>query len=201
MAVSFFREHALLMRPGTSADHHLRVQEAFEAVRDKWIAEQRYEDLVRAITANWDTGDCVDYMAPLSQALVAAGELDLHRHLWTRTIKRQVDRFFHYLGHVSGQKPRFLQLLNADTSTFAADKPASYLRPERAAAFKLQRLFAHIGRWKDELRSANLPTDEPERIERCLQLLKVPQIRVNKLPPRAPSKPRRAPTAPPTGVA
>ena len=185
MAASFFREHALLMRPGTSADHASRVLEAYDAVRDKWISEKRYEDLVRAITANWDSGNCVDYMAPLSQVLVAAGETDLHRHLWTRTIKRQVDRFFHRLALASGKKPRFLRLLNLDTAGFIETDPASYVDPERAAAFLLQRLWADLARWKDELRSGSLPTDEPEQIERRLQLLKVPRIRVNKLPPRS----------------
>lgn len=179
----FYREHALLMRPGSSRDHDVRVSEAYDAVRDKWIAEKRYADLVRAITANWTAGNCVDYMAPLSQALLAAGEFDLHRHLWTRTIKRQVTTFFHKLAWVSGTKPRYLRLLNLDTSSFIETDPASYLDRERAAAFLLQRLHADLGRWKDELRSANLPTDEPEQIERRVQLLKVPQIRVNKLPP------------------
>lgn len=183
MAASFFREHALLMRSGTSADHDSRVRGAYETVRDKWIAEKRYADLVRAITANWTSGNCVDYMAPLTQALIAAGEIDLHRHLWTRTIKRQVTTFFHKLAWISGTKPRYLRLLNLDTSSFIETDPASYVDPERAAAFLLQRLYADLGRWKDELRSANLPTDEPEQIERRVQLLKVPQIRVNKLPP------------------
>ena len=183
MGGSFFREHALLMRPGTSADHDSRVREAYDAVRDKWIAEKRYLDLVRAITANWTSGNCVDYMAPLSQALIAEGEIDLHRHLWTRTIKRQVDGFFHRLALISGKRPQYLRLLNLDTSSFIETDPASYVDPERAAAFLLQRLYADLGRWKDELRSANLPTDEPEQIERRVQLFKVPQIRVNRLPP------------------
>lgn len=170
------------MRPGTSADHPRRVHEAYEAVRDKWIAERRYLDLVRAITANWTSGNCGAYMAPLTGRLVAEGEVDLHRHLWTRTVKRQATALFHVLASIQDGKPRYLRLLNLDTSGFEETNSADYGNAERAAAFLLQRLTGDIARWRSELRSAGLPTDEPDRVERNLQQLKAPGIRVNRLP-------------------
>jgi len=179
----FYRQHARLMRPGTSADHAERMREAYEAVRDQWIRERRFTDLVKAILANWTSGNCVAYMAPLSEALVAAGEFELHRHLWSRTVKRQVATFFHVLGSVEKPKAQYLRLLNLDTEGFVETDPAAYRRPERAAAFLLQRLSADLHRWKDELRVASLPTDAPEQVERSLQLLRVPKIKVNRLPP------------------
>jgi hypothetical protein len=182
-ASNFYRQHALLMRPGTSADHAERMHEAYEAVRDQWIAERRFTDLVKAILANWTSGNCVAYMAPLSEALVAAGEFELHRHLWSRTVKRQVATFFHVLGSVDRQKAQYLRLLNLDTQGFVETDVAAYAKPERAAAFLLQRLSADLHRWKNELRVAGLPTEEPEQVERSLLLLKIPRIRVNKLPP------------------
>lgn len=185
----FYREHAVLMRSGTPADHGERVREAYDAVRDKWIAEQRYLELVRAITANWTAGNCVAYMAPLSRVLAGCGETEWHRHLWTRTIKRQVDRCFHALACVEPGKGRFLRLLNLDTRGFIETEPSSYRDGERAAAFLLQRLVGDLDAWRDELRAAGLATDDPDRIGRSLQKLKRPRIRVNTLPPVKVSRP------------
>ena len=182
-ASRFYREHAALMREGTRADHAQRVEDAYAAVRDKWIAEKRYLELVKAITANWTSGNCVDFMAPLSRALIVAGETGLHRHLWSRTIKRQVDVLFHRLASVPESGRRYLRLLNLDTMGFDETDPASYRHAERAAAFALQRLNRDLGRWRDELRSGALATDEPDRIERSVQALRRPRITVNRLPP------------------
>lgn len=171
------------MRPGSSEDHAQRVLDAYDAVRDKWIAERRHADLVKAIIANWTSGNCVEYMAPLSEALVAAGQTELHRHLWSRTVKRQVATLFHVLDSIDGQKPVYLRLMNLDTAGFVETDPAAYLKPERAAAFLLQRLSADLRRWRRELVSADLATTDPDQIEQSLQRLRMPKIKVNKLPP------------------
>ena len=180
----FYRQHARLMRPGTSADHAERVQEAYEAVRDLWIAEGRHAELVRFILSNWTGGNCSTFMAPLGEALVAAGEVELHRHLWTRTVKRQVASLFDALAAMDARRCHYLRLLNLDTRGFFETCPESQRDPERRAAFLLQRLCADLRRWRDELGQGGLPTDEPERIERCLQRLERPRIQVNRLPPR-----------------
>lgn len=188
----FWREHARRMRPGTAADHPQRVQAAFEAVRDLWIAEGRYADLARAILANWTAGNCVDFMAPLTAVLLDAGEAELHAHLWRRTIKRQVGTFFHWLG-ATGGTPAYLWLRNRPTTGFVEGEPGSYDDAERVAAALLQRLSADLARWREELRVAGRSTDEPDRIERRLQLLKKPVIR----PGRFPVAPAQSPAASP----
>lgn len=183
----FHREHAALMRPGTPADHAHRVAEAYDAVRDKWIAERRYLELVRAITANWTAGNCVTYMAPLSRALASAGERELHAHLWSRTIRRQSDRFFHVLSALDARGARYLRLLNLDTDGFVETDPAAYRDVGRAAAFLLQRLTGDLVQWRAELQRAGWPTDLPDRIQRDLQALRRPRIAVARLPARTPT--------------
>jgi hypothetical protein len=178
------------MRSGTPEDHAQRVLEAYDAVRDKWMAEGRYAELARAIIANWTSGNCVAYMAPLTRALVAAGEVELHRHLWTRTLKRQVASLFQVLTSMGNGKTRYVRLLNLDVAGFVETDPDSYRNQERAAAFLLQRLSADLQRWKDELRDADLPAEEPEQILRSLQQLKAPRIKVNRLPAVNPSRPK-----------
>lgn len=177
------------MRSGTPADHDERIREAYDAVRDKWIDEHRYLELVKAITANWTSGNCVAYMTPLSRVLASSGETELHRHLWTRTIKRQAETFFHVLASVEPRKQQFLRLLNLDTRGFIEAEQSSYRNGERAASFLLQRLVSDLDSWREELRGASWATDDPDQIERSLQMLKRPRIKVNKLSPNNSFKP------------
>ncbi|WP_460833425.1 hypothetical protein [Lysobacter humi (ex Lee et al. 2017)] len=176
------------MRPGSAADHPQRVQAAFEAVRDLWIAEGRHAALARVILANWTAGNCVDFMAPLTAVLLDAREPELHAHLWRRTIKRQVDGFFHWLGQVPG-RPTYLRLRNRPTTGFVEGDQASCCDAERVAAALLQRLSADLHRWRQELRSAGLPADEPDRIEHRLLLLKKPTIKPGRFPVGEATKP------------
>lgn len=178
----FFREHAACLRPGNASDHRQRVQEAYEAVRDKWLAERKYTALAKAIIGNWTSGNCVDYMAPLTRSLIGEGHAELHRHLWTRTLKRQVQAFLREYSFIRQGRPGYTHLMSLDTSGFVESDPGSYLDHERAAAFLLQRLVADIGRWRDELRSAGMDTADPDRIEQELREMKPPRIEVNRLP-------------------
>lgn len=181
----FWRAHARAMRAGTPADHAQRVSEAFVAVRDAWIAQGHYQPLARVILANWTSGNCADFMAPLTSRLLAAGCVELHRHLWTRTVKRQVDKLFHVLGSVAAARRQFVRLYNLDTQGFREADPAAWEQPERAAAFLLKRLCRDLGQWRAELLQGGLPSDDPEGVERCLLRLEKPRIRVNKMPPEA----------------
>lgn len=181
-AARFLREHAALMRSGNEADHRQRMQEAYAAVRDKWLAERKYAALAKAIIGNWTSGNCVDYMAPLTRAMLAEGLVDLHRHLWTRTLERQVQAFRREYSCLRQHNPSYRHLMSLDTSGFVESDPDSYRDHERAAAFLLQRLVADLGRWRDELRSAGLATVDPDRIEQDLQAMKIPRIEVHAWP-------------------
>jgi hypothetical protein len=165
------------------------MQAAWVAVRDKWIAEGRYEDLARAILANWTSGNCVAFMTPLTAALIDAGAFELHRHLWARTIRRQVDTFFAVLGREERPKPAYLRLLNADTTGFNENDPTAYHDATRAAAFLLQRLSCDLQRWRDELRGAGRDAREPEAIACSLQRLERPVIRIPRATPAWPYVP------------
>lgn len=70
------------MRAGDGTDLDQRIQDAYEVVRDAWLAKKQYMPLVKAILGNWTSGNCVEYMLPVSKVLIADGELGLHQHLW-----------------------------------------------------------------------------------------------------------------------
>lgn len=48
----------------------LDVEEVLALVRDEWIRDKRYKELVGFILENWDSGNCDDFSRPLSQHLI-----------------------------------------------------------------------------------------------------------------------------------
>ena len=178
----FYRLHKALMRPGTPEDHAERVDAAFEAARDAWIAEGRHAELVGFILGNWTAGNCSEFMRPLSRALAEAGNTALLNHLWARTVKRQVERFFHHLRTPWTWPVDHAALMAADVAGFAEGNPNAYLLERwRAIAFLYQRLQRDLAAWKEDLVLGGVPPDEPRRIGTVLSTMQVPRIRV---PPR-----------------
>ncbi|WP_157722816.1 hypothetical protein [Stenotrophomonas pictorum] len=185
----FFKEHGAAMRSGDSTDHRKRMQEAYETIRDNWLSKKEYAALVKAIVGNWTSGNCVEYMRPLTAALVAEEELELHRHLWTRTLKRQLSAFFREYSFIRRQRLPLQDIASTDSSGFDEFDYASYSDHRKAASFLLGRIYSSLAIWRDELIGAGLSTEDPDNIVASLQLLKQPRIDVNRLPPNNSFKP------------
>ena len=185
----FFKEHGAAMRSGDSTDHRQRMQEAYDTVRDNWLAKKEYMALVKAIVGNWTSGNCVEYMLPVTAALVADEKLDLHRHLWTRTLKRQVSDFFREYSFIRRQRLTFQDIASTDSSGFDEFDYANYSDHRKAASFLLSRISSSLAIWRDELIGAGLSTEDPDNIAASLQLLQQPRIEVNRLPPNNSFKP------------
>lgn len=179
----FHRETAQAMRMGEPETVDQRVLEGQQTVRDRWLESGEHRALVCAVTGNWTSGNCVEFMLPLSRVLIARGEPELHRHLWTRTIKRQVATFFREYSHLRSEKPGLDELLSADTAGFDEFDFDSSLGHRVAAAFFLKRLMSSLHCWKEELSLAGFSTLEPDGIAESIQVLKVPKITVPKLAP------------------
>lgn len=178
------------MRPGDQTNHRQRMQEAYETVRDNWLERREYMALVKAIVGNWTSGNCVEYMLPVTSALIADRELDLHRHLWTRTVKRQVNDFFREYCFIRSQRLTFQDICSDGFSGFDEFDPTSYGDHRRAAAFFLDRILSSLELWRAELIGAGLCTQEQDNIAESLELLERPPIEVNRLPPNNSFKPK-----------
>ena len=185
----FYKAHGAAMRMGDATDHEQRMQEAYNQVRDDWLTKKDYASLVKAIAGNWTSGNCVDYMLPVSQALIADHEFQLHRHLWTRTIKRQVQSFFREYSFIRAQRPSFDDIQSMESSGFNEFDWSNYSDHRVAAAFLLNRIISSLSQWRSELVRARLDTHDPDQIEESLRLLKHPRIEVNRLPPNNSFKP------------
>jgi len=186
----FYKAHGAAMRMGDATDYEQRMQEAYDYVRDDWLAKKDYPALVKAIVGNWTSGNCVDYMLPVTRALVADREFELYRHLWTRTIKRQVQGFFREYSFIRTQRLGFDDIQSTETSGFNEFDIDCYSDHRVAASFLLGRLISSLSHWRTELARASLDTRDPDQVEESLRVFKEPRIEVNRLPPNNSFKPK-----------
>jgi len=167
----FLHESHTMLR----ADSSLESGKALELVRDKWLEERRYKDLVVAVLANWTSGNCVDFMRPISEALLRSNEQSLHRSLWARTINRQVASAFNSYAHLRASGPTFEELTQVDFQGFNEFDINDYDDRGRATSYLMNRLVQSLLMWRDELRSKSWGEEEVERLIDQVRALKKPR--------------------------
>lgn len=163
-------------------DSSLRVEQALEITRDQWLKDMKLEALVSATLANWTSGNCVEFMLPISEALLLADMQALHRKLWARTIKRQADDAFRSHSHIRALKYSFETLVAIESTDFNEFELHAYDDREKATSFLLKRLMNSLGLWREELMRENLSTREVDEIADCVRVLERPKIQVNSVP-------------------
>ena len=178
----FHRETSQAMRSIEEADQAQRTLMAQESVRDQWLLAREYRPIVTATLGNWTSGDCVDFMTPISRGLIEAGDAQLHRHLWTRTVKRQMDSFFMELSYLRKRDVTYDILLSTNCDSFNPFDIETFETDHRAgASFFLRRLIGSLVAWREELKSAGWSWSEPEALLNAITTLKRPQLSVNKI--------------------
>ena len=159
-------------------DSSLRVEQALEITRDRWLKDMKLEALVSATLANWTSGNCVAFMLPISEALLSADMQVLHRALWARTIKRQADDVFRNYSHIRKLKQSFEVLVSVESADFNEFDPHAYDDREKATSFLLKRLMSSLELWREVLMRRNLSPREAEEIAACVRALRKPTIKV-----------------------
>lgn len=74
----------------------LHYEKEQELVRDEWILEKRYAELVAFILENWSSGNCDDFVAPVSAKLIIEKESKLFMRLWKGIIRHRFDKLWAY---------------------------------------------------------------------------------------------------------
>ena len=151
---------------------------ALELVRDRWLKEEKHEELVNAVLANWTSGNCIAFMKPISAALLQSGKQTLHRKLWARTIKRQINSAFDCYAHLRALKPSFEAIIEVDSADFDEFDFNAYDDRMKATSFLLKRLVKSLQLWQQELQSRNWSTEEVELILNQVRALKRPRLPV-----------------------
>lgn len=70
------------------------MEEGFTAVRDKWLADKRYKELIAFIIENWDSGNCDDFSRPFSQHLIDNNKSALFKQLWKGIIRNRLEKLW-----------------------------------------------------------------------------------------------------------
>jgi hypothetical protein len=110
--------------------HH--YGEDAEYVRDVWIKDKRYKELISYILENWDSGNCDDFIPPLLKALIDQNETQQFKRLWKGIIRYRVQNLWVY----ADLNLDWTELAALDVSDFNMFRTESYTDTKRAAAFQ-----------------------------------------------------------------
>ncbi len=109
---------------------NISYDRAWELLRDIWIKDKRYNELINYINENWDSGNGDVFFNPLSQQLIKEKELQYFKKLWKGQLRHRfysfwstVNRFFYNYPDVT-----FEQIVKTDTKGFNQHLPDSNIR-------------------------------------------------------------------------
>lgn len=86
---------------------YLEWQKVDEIIRDKWITDKRYKELITFILENWDSGNCDDFSRPFSKHLIDNKELNFYKRLWKGIIRNRLDKLWHHYEYLKQELPSF----------------------------------------------------------------------------------------------
>ena len=62
-----------------------------EIIRDKWISDKRYKELIAFIIENWDSGNCDEFVRPFSKHLIDNNVLNFYKRLWKGILRNRLE--------------------------------------------------------------------------------------------------------------
>jgi hypothetical protein len=142
--------------------------DALAVVRDKWLQDGRFKELISFILENWDSGNCDDFMKPLVDTLLKNGETNLFKVLWKGILRYRIEEVWDYNSDLKKRFPKFtiedLTKINlADFNQFSSKEDV-----RRRVAFHRQYTLNGISVFIGGLKFLN----QTEEIERANELYK-----------------------------
>jgi hypothetical protein len=150
--------------------------ELFAEVRDKWIEEKRYGELIAFINDEWDSGNSDDFMAPLEIKLIDDKEVTYFKELWKGMIRHRLNRLWNHYKRVMERDPKVTSELIASINIKDFDfttKDSSLLNQlffddiRKVLAYYRQFTLNGLNKYKSGLQKLN----EQEEIERVDKLI------------------------------
>ena len=138
-------------------------------VRDKWISDKRYKELIAYILENWDSGNCDDFSRPFSKHLLACKELQLFKQLWKGIIRNRLEKLWGHYSYLKEALPNFSveKIKNVDTNGF--NQFSSKESIERRVAWERLFIIDGINEFIAGLKTLN----DKEEIEKQTSLLSI----------------------------
>ena len=89
-------------------------------VRDQWIFDKKYKELIAFILENWDSGNCDDFSRPFSQHLIDNKELILFKQLWKGIIRNRLEELWRDVEYQKTNYPNITltKIINTDIKNY-----------------------------------------------------------------------------------
>lgn len=96
------------------------MEEGFADVRDKWLTDKRYKELIAFIIENWDSGNCDDFSRPFSKHLIDNNELALFKQLWKGIIRNRLEKLWRDVEYQRTNYPKITieRIINTDIKNY-----------------------------------------------------------------------------------
>lgn len=145
------------------------IEEGFVDVRDKWLADKRYKELIAFIIENWDSGNCDDFSKPFSKHLIDNNELALFKQLWKGILRNRLEKLWRDVEYQRVNYPNITieRIFNTDIKNY--NQFSSNESLERTLAWRRLYIIDGINEFITGLKILN----DNEEIEKQTLLLKV----------------------------
>ncbi|UPQ79337.1 DUF4240 domain-containing protein [Flavobacterium azooxidireducens] len=145
------------------------TEEQWAVIRDNWIINKRYKELITFIVENWDSGNCDDFSRPFSKHLINNKELNYYKRLWKGIIRNRLDKLWPDYDYLKQELPMLTieKIKNVDISgynQFSADESI-----ERTVAWRQLYIVDGINEFIEGLKILN----DNEEIDRQTTLLRI----------------------------
>lgn len=138
---------------------------ALAAVRDLWIQKGKLTELVSFIHTNWDSGNCDEFIQPLTELLIDTKQIDLFKTLWMKVLKYRLTALWNSLADLKTQTKSLdlTEITAIDTSSFDMFSKESYKDLKRVLAFRRQFAIDGLTRFRNGLVALN-QTDDANKL-------------------------------------
>jgi hypothetical protein len=135
--------------------------DALAAVRDKWIQQGKLTELVSFIHTNWDSGNCDEFIQPLTVLLIDTKQVDLFKTLWIKILKYRLTALWNSFADLKAQSKNvdLTEIAAIDTSNFNMFSRDSYKDLKRVLAFRRQFAIRGLIKFRIGLLELSQPDD------------------------------------------
>lgn len=114
-------------------------------IRDKWLDEKRYVELIVFILESWDSGNCDDFCEPVFDRLICERETLFYVQLWKGILRNRLEKLWRDYTFLKVNYPEFSlahikQTNISGYNQFSADEPI-----DREVAWRRNYILTGIG--------------------------------------------------------
>ena len=131
--------------------------ELFAEVRDKWIREKRYRDLIAFVIDEWNSGNCDDFIEPLVNELIKTNESRYLKQLWEGVIRHRLNSLWTHYKYLQDDEPNqnWEKIASIKLEGFGFTTKKFYDDRKKVVAFYRQFTLEGLTKYKTGLQQLN----------------------------------------------